>query len=45
MKMKKIFSIEAFQKNESVGYPNENFSLKKSLDTDPNGHQFFKLNT
>lgn len=44
------FSIEAFQKLETVGFPNNKFSLKyllkhNSLDVDENGHQFFNLKT
>lgn len=45
----KDFSIEAFQKNPDVGYPNNNFSLNKlvknGLDIDENKHQFFNLKT
>lgn len=45
----KDFSIEAFQKNPNVGFPNNNFSLnqllKNGLDTDENGHQFFSITT
>jgi hypothetical protein len=46
----KDFSIEAFQKIETVGFPNNNFCLKKlikskALDTDNNGHRYFNLNT
>ena len=44
------FSIEAFQKLPSDGYPNTNFSLDyliihEGLTRDINGHQFFKLET
>ena len=44
------FSIEAFQKLNNEGWPNNNFSLKylkenNFLDKDENGHQFFNLNT
>jgi hypothetical protein len=44
------FSIEAFQKLDTLGFPNNNFSLKyltknKNLDTDNNNHQFFSLKT
>jgi hypothetical protein len=44
------FSIEAFQKIRSDGFPNTNFSLdylrnNDGLTTDNNGHQFFKLET
>ena len=44
------FSIEAFQKLDTIGFPNNNFSLKyltknKGLDTDNNNHQFFSLKT
>jgi len=44
------FSIEAFQKKPSVGFPNEDYSLEKlvknnNLDKDENSHQFFKLET
>ena len=46
----KDFSIEAFQKLETDGFPNNNFCLKKllktkALDTDNNGHQYFNLKT
>lgn len=46
----KDFSIEAFQKLETDGFPNNNFCLKKllktkALDIDNNGHQFFNLKT
>ena len=42
------FSIEAFMKNPTTGYPNSNFSLsklkaKKGLTQDKNGHQFMTL--
>ena len=44
------FSIEAFQKNPSDGFPNPYFSLdylinNNGLSTDNNGHQFFTLKT
>lgn len=44
------FSIEAFQKLNNEGWPNNKFSLKylkenNLLDKDENGHQFFNLNT
>ena len=44
------FSIEAFKKLPDIGYPDNNFSLNVlnscgGLDTDPNGHHFFSLNT
>lgn len=44
------FSIEAFQKDKDVGYPNSDFSLgalvdANKLDVDENGHQFFNLQT
>ena len=44
------FSIEAFQKFESDGFPNSKFSLKyltknDSFDIDKNHHQFFNLQT
>jgi hypothetical protein len=46
----KDFSIEAFQKNPNVGFPNQDYSLQKliknnGLDRDMNGHYFFKLET
>lgn len=46
----KDFSIEAFQKIETVGFPNNDYSLKKllktkGLDTDNNGHQFLNTKT
>jgi len=46
----KEFSIEAFEKLSSEGYPNNKFSLdylqkNNLLDKDENGHQFFNLNT
>lgn len=46
----KDFSIEAFQKLQTVGFPNDNFSLayltkNLGLDKDKNGHQFFNLST
>jgi hypothetical protein len=44
------FSIEAFQKKPTEGYPDETYSLKYlkeqgGLERDSNGHQFFNLNT
>jgi hypothetical protein len=44
------FSVEAFQKMPHEGFPNKSFSLKElyesnGLDTDPNGHQHFSLET
>jgi hypothetical protein len=44
------FSIEAFQKKPTEGYPDETYSLKQlkelgGLDRDSNGHQFFNLTT
>ena len=44
------FSIEAFQKNINVGFPNEDFSLGRlmendSLDVDKFGHNYFSLKT
>ena len=44
------FSIEAFQKKPTDGFPNNNFSLQNlkannCLDRDQNGHQFFNLKT
>ena len=46
----KDFSIEAFQKLENIGFPNNDYSLKKllknkSLAIDNNGNQFFNLKT
>jgi hypothetical protein len=44
------FSIEAFQKLPTEGFPSSKFSLNylkkiKGLDKDKNGHQFFNLKT
>ncbi len=44
------FSLEAFQKKPTEGFPDETYSLKnlretKGLEKDSNGHQFFSLNT
>ena len=44
------FSIEAFMKKNTEGFPNDRFSLKfltenDMLEKDENGHQFFSLTT
>ena len=44
------FSLEAFQKEPSIGFPNNDFSLEylktnNMLDIDENGHRFFSLET
>ena len=44
------FSIEAFMKKNTEGFPNDKFSLKyltenNMLEKDENGHQFFSLTT
>jgi hypothetical protein len=49
-KTAKDFSIEAFFKLETDGYPNDKFSLKyltkkKLLDVDEKGHLYFSLET
>jgi hypothetical protein len=46
----KDFSIEAFQKKPTEGFPDKTYSLsylkeKGGLELDSNGHQFFNLNT
>ena len=46
----KDFSIEAFKKDQKVGYPNRTFSLSNlkrnhGLSKDKFGHQFFSLKT
>lgn len=46
----KDFSIEAFQKIATEGFPNTEYSLSQlstngGLDIDENGHQFFNLST
>lgn len=44
------FSIEAFQKKQTNGFPDKSFSLKSlrdnnDFDINDDGHQFFNLNT
>jgi hypothetical protein len=46
----KDFSIEIFQKEMNVGFPNNDFSIKylldhDGLDKDDNGHMFFSIKT
>lgn len=49
-KKERDFSIEAYQVNPAIGFPNNEFSLNhlaefNELETDENGHKYFKIFT